>query len=71
MKPIRWPVAVAIALLAACTTTRIEPELNFPPPLVARIPAVVGIYMSVRTGLPGRRRQVRAVLGKAQSEFGD
>ena len=39
-------LAMAVALLAGCMTTRFEPKLDLPPPLVVRIPAVVGIYMS-------------------------
>lgn len=68
-----FPLLAAAFLLAGCMTTRIEPQLNFPPPLVARIPAVVGIYMSpeFRSAVHTEERdgaKYEAVLGKAQSE---
>ena len=68
-----FPLLAAAFLVAGCMTTRIEPQLNFPPPLVARIPAVVGIYMSpeFRSAVHTEERdgaKYEAVLGKAQSE---
>jgi hypothetical protein len=68
-----FPLLTAVFLLAGCMTTRIEPQLNFPPPLVVRIPAVVGIYISpeFRTAVHTEERdgaKYEAVLGKAQSE---
>jgi hypothetical protein len=38
-------VAAGIALLAACGPTKFEVELNVPPPLVTKIPIVVGVYV--------------------------
>ena len=43
------PAAVALAALAllvsGCGPTKFEVELNVPPPLVSRIPIVVGVYV--------------------------
>lgn len=73
MRLFRGCLAMALALLAGCMTTRFEPKLDFPPPLVVRIPAVVGIYMSpeFRTAVHSEERdgaKYEVVLGKAQSE---
>ena len=73
MKPIHGYLAMAMALLTGCMTTRFEPKLDFPPPLVVRIPAVVGIYISpeFRTAVHSEERdggKYEVVLGKAQSE---
>ena len=70
---IRLGLVTALVLLAGCMATRFEPELNFPPPLVVRIPAVVGIYISpeFRTAVHTEERdgaKYEVVLGKAQSE---
>jgi hypothetical protein len=54
-------------------TTRFEPKPSIPTPLVVRIPAVVGIYMSpdFRTKVYAEERdgaKYEVALGKAQSE---
>jgi hypothetical protein len=65
---------VALAVLAAsCGTTRFEPKPSIPRPLIARIPAVVGIYMSpeFRTAVHTEERdgaKYEITLGKPQSE---
>jgi len=41
----RLGVLAGIALLAACGPTKFEVELNVPPPLVTKIPIVVGVYV--------------------------
>ena len=66
-------VAVTLALVAGCMTTRFEPKPSIPTPLVVRIPAVVGIYMSpdFRTKVYAEERdgaKYEVALGKAQSE---
>ena len=73
MRVLHVCIAIAMALLAGCMTTRFEPKLDLPPPLVVRIPAVVGIYMSpeFRTAVHSEERdgaKYEVVLGKAQSE---
>ncbi len=73
MRTFHGCIAVTLALAAGCMTTRFEPTLNLPPPLVVRIPAVVGIYMSpeFRTAVHSEERdgaKYEVVLGKAQSD---
>jgi hypothetical protein len=73
MRPIHWSIAALPVLLAGCMTTRFEPKLDFPPPLVTRIPAVVGIYISpeFRTAVHTEERdgaKYEVLLGKAQSD---
>lgn len=41
----RWVVAGALALLAACVTAEFEARSPIPPPLVVRIPVVVGMHI--------------------------
>jgi len=41
----RWLAVCAVALLAACGTTQFEAESVIPPPLVTRIPVVVGVHV--------------------------
>jgi len=73
MRAFRGCIAVTFALAAGCTTTRFEPQPSIPSPLVVRIPAVVGIYMSpeFRTAVHTEERdgaKYEVTLGKPQSE---
>ena len=44
--PALFAVAIALALLAGCTATRLAAQAQLPTPLVDRLPARVGIYYS-------------------------
>jgi hypothetical protein len=47
MKPFRAALAALGVLVATgCGPTRFEAELNVPPPLVTKIPIVVGVYLA-------------------------
>ena len=71
------PAAVALAalalLLGGCGPTKFEVELNVPPPLVSRIPIVVGVYVpeEFRTRVYEEKRRdysISVSIGKAQSD---
>jgi hypothetical protein len=70
------PLGVALAgalLVAACGATRFEAKPSIPKPLIARIPVVVGVYMSpqFREEVHKEKREggsYEVVLGKPQSE---
>ena len=71
------PAAVALAafalLLSGCGPTKFEVELNVPPPLVSRIPIVVGVYVpeEFRTRVYEEKRRdysISVSIGKAQSD---
>ncbi len=69
----RWLIAALLLLAGGCLTTKFEPEPSIPVPLVVRIPAVVGIYMSpeFRTAVHTEERdgsKYEVTLGKPQSE---
>jgi hypothetical protein len=64
--------AVAAVLLAGCAPTRFEVESSIPPPLVARIPVVVGVYLpeTFRTAVHHEERdgvEYTMEIGKAQT----
>jgi len=71
------PAAVALTalalLLSGCGPTKFEVELNVPPPLVSRIPIVVGVYVpeEFRTRVYEEKRRdysISVSIGKAQSD---
>ena len=71
------PAVVALAalalLLSGCGPTKFEVELNVPPPLVSRIPIVVGVYVpeEFRTRVYEEKRRdysISVSIGKAQSD---
>jgi hypothetical protein len=71
--PFRAALGVLGVLVATgCGPTRFEAELNVPPPLVTKIPIVVGVYLSpefVNRVYEEKRRDysVSVAIGKAQS----
>lgn len=77
---VRWlPLPAAMALttlaltLAGCGPTRFEAELKVPPPLVSRIPIVVGVYVpeEFRTRVYEEKRRdysISVAIGKAQTD---
>jgi hypothetical protein len=67
-------VALASLLLAACAPTRFEAQTDIPPPLIEKIPVVVGVYMPLEftEKVYEEKREVGGGeytigLGKAQS----
>ena len=66
--------AATLALLVAgCGPTRFEAELKVPPPLVSRIPIVVGVYVpeEFRTRVYEEKRRdysISVAIGKAQTD---
>lgn len=74
MSPFSWLAAAGIGLaLVGCGTTRLEPKPSIPAPLIARIPVVVGVYLSpeFRDNVHTEERdgaKYEVMLGKAQSE---
>lgn len=65
-------VAVAVSLLAGCVPTQFEVEPTIPPPLVVRIPVVVGLYIpeAFQTAVHHEERdgaQYTMEIGKAQT----
>lgn len=70
----RWLAAVAAVALAGCAPTRFEAETDIPPPLIERIPVVVGVHLPLEfTGKiyeekrEGGGGEYSIGLGKAQS----
>jgi hypothetical protein len=64
---------VLALLLGGCGPTRFEAELKVPPPLVSRIPIVVGVYVpeEFRTRVYEEKRRdysISVAIGKAQSD---
>lgn len=65
-----WP---AFALLAGCAATQFEAQPNIPTPLVTKIPAIVGVYISpeFRDKVYTEKRDggnYSIAIGKAQAE---
>lgn len=70
---LRAAAALSLALLAGCGTTQFEAQPAIPPPLVERIPVVVGVYLSPEFREKVYREDrdggdVAIAIGKAQSE---
>jgi hypothetical protein len=66
-------LAALALLLSGCGPTKFEVELNVPPPLVSRIPIVVGVYVpeEFRTRVYEEKRRdysISVSIGKAQSD---
>jgi hypothetical protein len=66
-------VGACALVLASCGPTKFEAELNVPPPLVSKIPIVVGVYLpeefSNRVYEEKRRDySISVAIGKAQSD---
>lgn len=65
-----WPL---LALAAGCGTTQLEPHPTIPPPLVTKIPIVVGVYLppEFREKVYHEKREgadFAISIGKAQSD---
>jgi hypothetical protein len=72
-RSLRAAASLSLALLAGCGTTQFEAKTAIPPPLVERIPVVVGVYLSpeFRDKVYREDRDgggVAIAIGKAQSE---
>lgn len=73
VRALRTAAAASLALLAGCGTTQFEAQPAIPPPLVERIPVVVGVYLSPEFREKVYREDrdggdVAIAIGKAQSE---
>ena len=74
--PTRWLQVAAMAgfaALAACGPTKFAVELNVPPPLVTRIPVVIGVYVPPEFAnqvYEEKRRDysISVAIGKAQND---
>jgi hypothetical protein len=67
-----WLVAPLLALLGGCGPTQFEAQAVIPPPLITRIPVVVGVYMPAEFREAVHREEHDGVdyeiaLGKSQS----
>jgi len=72
-RTLRAAASMSLALLAGCGTTQFEAQTAIPPPLVERIPVVVGVYLSPEFREKVYREDrdggdVAIAIGKAQSE---
>jgi hypothetical protein len=70
---LRWLPLSGLVLLAGCGTTQFETESVIPPPLVTRIPVVVGVRVSpeFRTAVHREKRdgaEYEIAIGKAQAD---
>jgi hypothetical protein len=68
-----WSVLPLVALLAGCGTTQVAVQQVMPPPLVTRIPVVVGLHVpaAFREAVHREERdgsEFEIEIGKAQSE---
>ena len=75
-RPARWvrgALAPLLALLAGCGTTQFEAQPVIPPPLITRIPVVVGLYLPAEFREAVHREEHDGVdyaitIGKAQAD---
>jgi len=70
---VRWALAPLLALLAGCGTTQFEAQPVIPPPLITRIPVVVGLYLPAEFREAVHREEHDGVdyaitIGKAQAD---